>query len=301
MRDLTDLIPSDAPPLMNAAGTVKSVEQLRRLLTTALGVIVAGSYTVQERPGNPGEVYFSTPLATLNSLGLPGPALVDWARAVTQMKLLTEDAGKRLWVSVAGFNPQEYAQLTQTALESGADAVELNLACPNIWDEGEQKPIVSFSASETERVLDAIASVVSIDSGTLGVKLSPLLDTVVLREIDRVIAESGLISFVTAINTVPNCFAMNRSGPAITFGKHLAGMSGPAVKWLGQGQIILHREHLAETVLIGVGGIDVGLDLGEYLSSDVGADACQIGTALWERGPRAVEEILAGFVNYSEV
>lgn len=298
-ESVTLLFPSyDAPPIMNAAGTVKTVSDVELLCRTPVPAVVVGSYTMHDRAGNEGRTYFGGPSATLNSMGLPGPSLAVWTSWVREMVPILHRNQKELWVSVAGFSPMEYRVLTEAAFEAGADAVEANLGCPNIWAGGEQKPIPSYSAELCAEVVAELTPIIA--EQRVGVKLSPILDSVLLEAIDGILRRSR-VAFVTAINTVPNCFAFDSDGrQAVTFGKGLAGMSGPAVKWLGLGQVMAHREQLPETPIIGVGGISSGRDLAEYLSQPIGAQACQVGTAFWERGPRCIVEILQEYALLSD-
>lgn len=283
----------EAAPLINAAGTVKSIDHVRSLLRGPLPAIMMGSFTREERLGNDGRTYFDADIATLNSMGLPGPSCDIWAEWVCEAVAEAHECGKELWVSVAGFGPPEYRELTELALTCGADAVELNLGCPNVWHNGAQKPIVSLSPVQTALVLDEMAGLFA--THRIGAKLSPILDGVVMSEVDGLLVEAG-VSFISVTNTVPNCFAFGEGGrPAITFGSGLAGMSGPAIKYLAMGQVIAHRNFVGDLPIFGVGGVTRGLDLYEFTSELVGASACQVATAFWQRGPKVFVSILEEF------
>lgn len=275
-RSLVEL----TPPVMNAAGTCKTLEQFRALLATPAQVVVAGSYTLQDRSGNPGGGPHLTELASLNSMGLPSPALPEWRRLVHEMATLAYDAGKKVWVSVAGFRPDEYLDLAEAALEAGADAVEVNLGCPNVHDGGHQKPIISYDPDAVDEIRFGLDRRVGLKR--VGAKLSPIFDLALMERVDSAL---GGFSWVTTMNTVPNCFAFLPTVPrtqAIGFSKGLAGMSGQAVKWIGLGQVVCHSQFLS-TPIIGVGGIESAGDVADYLA--VGASACQVGTAIWRHGP----------------
>ncbi len=78
-------------------------------------------------------------------------------------------------MSVAGFKSKEFGQLAAVVAEGGADGVELNFGCPNIWDTGEQKGIFSFYP---EMITEALYSVWRRIGYTLTwmVKVSPFSD-----------------------------------------------------------------------------------------------------------------------------
>src|SRR4051812_34312319 len=72
------LIAEDAPPLMNAGGMVKTLEDFIQAHAAPTGAVLAGSYTIEERAGNPGGTYLGTDHYSINAMGLPGPALDTW-------------------------------------------------------------------------------------------------------------------------------------------------------------------------------------------------------------------------------
>lgn len=189
---------------MNAAGTAKTVDQAAELLRLPVPAVMLGSYTFEERSGNEGSTYFETRAASLNSLGLPSPSMKAWSSWIEALAGPAHDSGKQLFVSVAGFNSQEFRDMTDAAFTAGADAVELNLGCPNVWDKGEQKRIFSFAQDQVAEALGAVSDLGGLP-GSLGVKLSPIFDTVLLNAIDQTLEAAGL-DFLTTTNTVPNCF-----------------------------------------------------------------------------------------------
>jgi dihydroorotate dehydrogenase len=209
-------------------------------------------------------------------------------------------ARKPLFVSVAGFTPAEYAELTVLALDGGADFVELNLGCPNVWDGGTQKRIVSFDPAMVDSVLKAVYSAVAGRDGVVAVKLSPFSDPVALAEVAAVLNRHN-VAVVTTTNTFPNAVALDPSScrPVIDPGGGLAGMAGPALKPIGLGQVSQLRPMLRpETQLIGVGGINGGQDILDYLTV---ASAVQVGTAYYAtEDPAVFSNILSDLVNLKQ-
>ncbi|HEY8548048.1 MAG TPA: hypothetical protein VIL36_23480 [Acidimicrobiales bacterium] len=286
-------------PLMNAAGTCKTADDVARLARSAVAAVVVGSITVEPRTGNAGDVYWSGPGWSLNSLGLPNRGADDLRRHLPGMVEATRAAGKPLIVSVAGFSVDEYARLADAA--AGADLVELNLGCPNVWDGGEQKRIACFDPDQTERVCRAAHEALAPTGTRFGVKVSPFSDPAALAALGERLAKLAgdldTFRFVTAVNTFPNGFQLDAAGrPVIDVG--YAGVSGAALKPVGLGQVRQLRALLPPTVdLVGVGGVVEGRDVHDYLA--VGASAVQASTAFWNAGedPRVYGEILAGYVD----
>ena len=254
-----------------------------------------GSITVAAREGNAGEVYHSASgRYALNALGMPNRGQAFYAEHLPAMATMTFRERKPLGVSVAGFSPAEYAQLTATAANGGADLIELNLGCPNIWQGSAQKRIASFDLplcaqiiAEARLALDGTGRTVA-----LGVKLSPFSDPTALAEIAGMLARAP-IEFVCTCNTFPNAVALDaQARPQISVG--LAGMSGPALLPVALGQLTQLRAALPEDLaLIGAGGVSRGQDI--LAHRQAGARAVQVATAFWDRGedPGVFSDLLA--------
>jgi len=287
-------------PLMNAAGTCKLVEEVNQLSRSATSAVLVGSITVDERPGNSGNVYWAGTMFSLNSLGLPNPGARYYHQHLPAMVARAREAGKPLLVSVAGFSPEEYAELAGLALDRGADGVELNLGCPNVWHGDRQERIACFDPSLVAAILQGVEERVGAEA-RVSVKISPFSDPCALVEVARVIEEHRVAKAVTTTNTFPNAFTYDDSGqPTISPGGGLAGLAGPALKPIGLGQVRQLREVLPERIqVIGVGGIGSGRDVLEYLRA--GATATQIATAYLARYERVFSTFLAEMVDLAQL
>jgi dihydroorotate dehydrogenase (fumarate) len=251
-------------PLFNAAGTCKTVEDVKRLATSATAAIMVGSITKEERTGNSGEVYWAGPMFSLNSLGLPNRGAGYYMATLPEMVKVAHGAGKLLFVNVAGFSPNEYADLASVAVWGGADLVELNLGCPNVWNDGAQKRIACFDPELVDQTLERVQERIGVGE-RLAVKISPFSDPFALAEVARVIGGSKMVKIVTTVNTFPNAFSYNKGKPRITPGGGLAGFAGPAMKPIGLGQVLQLRGLLPMRIqLVGVGGVTHGEDIREY-------------------------------------
>jgi dihydroorotate dehydrogenase (fumarate) len=267
---------------MNAAGTCKSIEDVRRLAPAAVSAIVVGSGTILERTGNSGQVYQKDPANrfSLNSLGLPNPGQGYYKENLPQMVEIAHYRGRVLIFSVAGFSELDYVHLACAGYKAGVDLVELNLGCPNVWGKEGQKPIASFNSELTAEI---IARCSDTTGKKFAVKLSPYSDPTMLERVAEIIARSRAVAVVTTTNTFPNAFGFDGKGkPLIQFTGQsegsLAGLGGPAMKPIGLGQVKQFRKLLPDSIqIIGVGGINCGRDIWEY--GQAGADAVQVATA----------------------
>lgn len=282
-------------PLMNAAGTCKTLEDVTKFARSAVSAIVVGSITLEDRMGNQGNVYWPGQSYSLNSLGMPNRGQVYYRENLPQMVEIAHKAGKPLILSVAGFSPAEYGELAQLAHDAGVDFIELNLGCPNVWDGGLQKRIASFDPSGIVTIMAEVERLIA-DGSLVGVKLSPYSDPGMLAEVAEAI--SGLpICYVAASNTFPNSLTVDGAGKSV-IDVGLAGLSGIAMKPVGLGQVKQLHQLLPSTIqLIGVGGISNGQDVQDYLH--VGASATQAATVYWNsnENPGVFGDILSDLID----
>lgn len=276
---------------MNAAGTCKILEDVEKLSRSASAAIMVGSITVKPRTGNSGDVYWAGSMFSLNSLGLPNRGALYYREVLPEMVAVAHSEGKPLFVSVAGFSPEEYADLAELAFRGEVDIVELNLGCPNVWQGSTQKRIACFDPAIVAEVLRCVEEKVGADA-KVSIKISPFSDPFALAEVAQVIGASKLAKAVTTVNTFPNAFSYNGAKPRITPG---GGLAGFAMKPICLGQIRQLRGLLPEHIqIIGVGGITHGEDIREYRES--GAVATQVATAYLERHEQVFSSLLDEFL-----
>ena len=278
-------------PLMNAAGTCKTLEEVRDLSRVEdIGAIMLGSITMEMRHGNSGEVFRTTSLGALNSLGMPNAGSISYREMMPEMVSIAHERNKAFGVSVAAIgNMKEYVLLAHDCVEAGADFIELNLGCPNVWDAGVQHRILTFDPGAVDDILFMVAPI--LNGRPLCIKVSPISDPVYLNELAAVIGSR--VTAVTAVNTFPNGHGRFISGrQLIDVGKGLAGVSGAALKLIGRGQVLQWRDALPDDVqVIAAGGIDCGQDIMDYGKN--GAELFQIATAYFQKGPGIFGEVLA--------
>lgn len=285
-------------PLMNAAGTCKTLEDVEKFARSAVSAIVVGSVTLEGRMGNEGNVFWPGPMYSQNALGMPNRGRDYYREVLPRMVDAAHAAGKALILSVAGFSHIEYGELALLAHEGGVDCIELNLGCPNVWNDGEQKKIASFDPFGIAAIMAEVERKVP-DSRPVGVKLSPYSDPGMLGEVAETLKDLP-IRYVATCNTFPNSLVLGENGkPVIDIG--FAGLSGPVMKPVGLGQVRQLRELLPDTIqLVGVGGITKGRDIWEY--QQVGASSVQAATAYWNsnENPGVFGDILSDYVDQPE-
>ncbi len=275
-------------PVMNAACSVaKSVEDIKALLATNIGVVTVGTITVEPRDGNPEPRWFAGNGFALNSFGMPGGG-VEYYR--THLPALVEEAhsrGKHLSLSIGGFSVEEYVTLATAAEAIGVDFIELNLSCPNVQIDGKQKPIASF---DPEYMTAVIAAVEAISTKPLLLKLSPYSNPADLARAAEVAAAGKHVAAVVTSNTFANGYYSQDDEPVVAV--ELAGVSGHSLLPIALGQVRQFRKLLPESIaIIGVGGIESASDAEQYFAA--GATAVQAATLIVRDGHDAINRIVA--------
>lgn len=268
-------------PLMNAAGTCKTLEDVRQFAASSLAAIMLGSISVKPRVPNPMGGYWKHPdgWSSHNVFGLPNPGLERYAKLLPDMKRICEAADKPFVVSVVGFSPEEYGELVHV-VSKHADLVEVNLSCPNVWQGGRQEEIACFNTEAIESIWRQVRKHTS-DTAAVGVKLSPFSNPAQLAETAALLGKLD-VRFVTTSNTFPNGVALDDSGSPV-IGTEYAGLGGPALKPIALGQVKQLRKALPKKVdVVGVGGILSAADMRDYLA--VGASAVQAASAFYNGG-----------------
>lgn len=275
-------------PVMNAACSVaKSVDDVKALASTGVGMVLVGSITVAPRSGNPEPRWYAGDGFALNSFGMPNEGLEFYKATLPEMINIVHEAGKKFALSVAGFNTAEYVALAQMADTAGVDLLELNFGCPNVSIEGKQKPIVSF---DTESLSEIIAAVNEVTNVPLMVKVSPYSNPAELIRVAEVINQSKNVAAVVTTNTFPNGYLSEDGNPVLanTFG----GVSGAAMKVISLGQVRQFRAALDDAIaVVGVGGIETAEDAQQYF--DAGAEVVQCATLIVRDGHQAIDQVIA--------
>jgi dihydroorotate dehydrogenase (fumarate) len=289
-------------PIIPAAGWCKDQKHVEELARSTAAAVMLGSFTVLDRMGNSGDVYHSVPnLCSINSLGIPNRGKEFMQVNLALFAEIARLCDKPLFASVAGFSPEDYAELTVVVDDSGVALEEINLSCPNIWNGAIQKPVICYDPQATANVLDALDSVAKYSKLVFSAKLSPIPDRVLLSEIAAILASYAWIKVVTAINTYPNAFLFNGKGKAaITPAGGLAGLSGPALKPIALGMVMQLVDFLPKRIAVmAAGGVQSGQDVVDY--QNAGAVVIQVGTALFNEQPKVFDRILTEYIDLKQV
>jgi dihydroorotate dehydrogenase (NAD+) catalytic subunit len=265
-----------ANPVMPASGTF--AEGLDKVMDfNRLGAFVTKTITRELRAGNPLPRVVERPGGLINSIGIPSrgvPYFLDHTLPYYQKYQ------PPLVVSISAPTAEDFAGLAAELTRAGVAAIEANISCPNIEEDGKA---FAMSAASTETVVRQLRAATSLP---LWVKLTP--NTGDLPEVARAAERAGADALVVANTILAMAIDLQTFKPCL--GNIMGGLSGPAIK-----PIVLRQVYqCARTVkipVIGCGGISTTEDAIEYMLA--GAAAVQVGTATFIQ-PAAMIHIIDG-------
>jgi dihydroorotate dehydrogenase (NAD+) catalytic subunit len=271
-----------ANPVMPASGTF--AEGLDKVMDfNRLGAFVTKTITRELRAGNPLPRVVERPGGLINSIGIPSkgvPYFLDHTLPYYQKYK------PPLVVSISAPTAEDFAGLAAELTRPGVAAIEANISCPNIEEDGKA---FAMSAASTEVVVRQLRAATSLP---LWVKLTP--NTGDLPEVARAAERAGADALVVANTILAMAIDLQTFKPCL--GNIMGGLSGPAIK-----PIVLRQVYqCARTVkipVIGCGGISTTEDAIEYMLA--GAAAVQVGTATFIQ-PAAMINIIDGITKFCE-
>jgi dihydroorotate dehydrogenase (NAD+) catalytic subunit len=263
-------------PLMTASGCAANGRELHRFFDIGeLGAFVTKTVLADPRSGRGTPRMAETPSGMLNSIGLQGPGITEFAR--TDLVWLTS-VGARVLVSIAGNTAGEFAEVAAALAQSPAfDAVvgvEVNISCPNVANRG----LVFACDPRSAATVVALVRETVPRTTPIFAKLSP--DVTDIVEIACACVEAGADG-LTMINTllamVIDTDLLRPRVAGVT-----GGLSGPAirpvaVRAIWQVRAAMNDGRMRTVPIIGVGGVRTGDDALQLVAA--GASAIQVGTA----------------------
>lgn len=273
-------------PLMNASGVYcMSVEELEELdHKSDAGAFITKSSTPQFREGNPEPRYYSVPLGSINSMGLPNKGF-DYYLDYVLRRQATSNDNKPVFFSVAGMSIADNLEMLHKLQDSEFNGfTELNLSCPNVPG----KPQVAYDFDLT---LEILTQVFAFFKKPLGVKLPPYFDFAHFDTMASILNQFPL-AYINCINSVGNGLYIDVESESVVVKPKngFGGIGGDYVKPTALANVRAFQQRLKpEIKIIGTGGIKSGQDAFEHLLC--GATMLQVGTQLMKEGPACFTRI----------
>ena len=188
---------------------------------------------------------------SLNSEGLPNYGIEYY----TSDDAVAASADKPYFVSLSGKTLEDnLAMLEIVSKIKGVDAIELNVACPNVIGH----PIIGYDFDQFQDVLESLARHPDVRKKPLGLKLPPYLDFQHFKKVAEMINKCNFVRYVACINTMGNALVVDAESeqPLIRPKGGFGGLSGPSVKYTALANVKKLRELLRSDIdVVGVGGI----------------------------------------------
>jgi dihydroorotate dehydrogenase (NAD+) catalytic subunit len=243
--------------LLNASGCLDALTAPD--VARSMDAFVTKTVTPLPRDGNTPVRITETDVGMLNSIGLANPGIDRFlTRNLPQLGKL----GIPIWVSVGGFETNDYAELCSRLDDhEEVSAIELNVSCPNVETPAESATqIVAAARLATRKPLWA--------------KLSPAVPDI--AEVARAAQAAGADG-LSLVNTIRGLKLDSRTLRPV-LGPGLGGLSGPALKPIALAAVATCYR-ATEMPIVGMGGVQTGSDALELIAT--GARHVALGTVLF--------------------
>ncbi len=270
-----------ANPVMSASGTF-GPELAQVFDLDALGAMVTKSVTPEPRAGNALPRLCETEAGILNSIGIPGKGLDHFiAKAIPEWRRFRPP----LVVSLSAGTNAAFAEAAARLAETpGIAAIEANISCPNLEEDGRAFAMFPDSAAA------AIAAMRARCALPIWAKLSP--NTGDIAAVARAVEEAGADAIVVANTILGLAIDIETAQPKL--GAGMGGFSGPAFKPIAL-RLVWQCAQAVRIPVIGVGGIASAEDAVEFMMA--GATAVQVGTASFI-SPTAMVQVIEGLRDF---
>ena len=272
-----------ANPIGLAAGFDKSAEVYNSLYKFGFGFIEVGTITPRKQLGNPKPRIFrlEADRAMINRLGFNNDGMTVVSKRISS-NLPNGILGINIGPNRDTVNKVEDFSICLTELHSKAHYITINISSPNtegLRDFHEKKFL--------ELLLKQLVKLKKEKKikKPLFLKISPDINEYDISQIVELIFKYGINGLI-----VSNTSDSNRENLKDLKKIEKGGLSGPPIKDISTSVIKkFYKATKGKLPIIGVGGIDSGLDVFEKIIS--GASAIQLYTGMVYKGPGIVKEI----------
>lgn len=272
-------------PVTTASGTFASGREYSDFVDLSLlGAVTTKGVSLNEWRGNAAPRIAETSSGMLNSIGLQNPGVDAFIKK--DLSWLA-DQNTSVIVNVSGHSFGEYIEVIERLeQQSGVDAYEVNISCPNVDAGG-----MTFGC-QPDSVTSIVSACRNVTKRPLIVKLTPNVTDI--TEIARAAQAAGADA-LSLINTVLG-MAIDARTRKPKLARVVGGLSGPAIKPIAL-RMVYEVYRAVDIPLLGMGGIATAEDAVEFVLA--GATAVAVGTANFVN-PHATVDVIAGIVEYCE-
>lgn len=249
-------------PIMPASGTFS--EELADIIDLSLlGAHVTKTITAEKRGGNPTPRVCEVQGSMLNSIGIPSKGIDYFIKEVIPFY---DAFNVPLVVSISAHDADQFARTCEAISVPGVDAIEVNISCPNIEEDGKA---FAMRPASTHAVMTKLRAATDLP---LWAKLTP--NTGETTEVAIAAEAAGADALVVSNTLLSMAIDIHSRKPKL--GNLMGGLSGPSLKPIAL-RMAYQCAKAVDIPIIGCGGIANAKDVIEYLIA--GASAVQVGTA----------------------
>ena len=267
-------------PIMPASGTFS--EDLHKVFDlNKLGAHVAKTITPEIRTGNPTPRISEVENGILNSIGIPSNGVNYFLDNILP---IYKNYDCPFIASVSAQTIDQFCKVCEKLSVDGIDAIEINISCPNLEDNGK-----AFAMSP-ENTFQVINKLRNFTSHPIWAKLTP--NTGEIIEVAQSAEDAGSDAIVVANTLLAMKIDITTKKP--TLGNVMGGLSGPVIKPVAL-RMVYQCSKIVKIPIIGCGGISNADDVVEFFLA--GASATQVGTATF-RNPSIMLSIIDNLKKY---
>jgi len=270
-------------PTVLASGILgSSYSLLKRVADAGAGALTTKTITKNPREGYVNPVFVDLGYGYLNAIGLRNLGVDDFSRELSKAKKYIQIP---IITSIGGSSLEEFIYVAEKMIESGSDALEINLSCAHV--EGYGLDV----GSDVKLTQEIIKHLKSISSKPVFAKIS--LHQSKLEVLEKYV-DAGLDG-ISAINTVKG-LVVNIDTLSPILSNILGGLSGPCIKPIALAVVYEIYREFPDIPIIGVGGIQSSEDAVEMILA--GASAVGIGSAIVRKDLKIFMEITRGLKRF---
>ena len=272
-------------PVLTASGTFGFGDVFEQFYDVKrLGGIIGKGLTLNPKRGNEGQRVWETASGMMNSIGLENPGVKHYIEVeLPKMKTVND----YVIANMGGNSIEDYVEGAKLLDESIADAIELNISCPNVKTGG---MAFGIKCEDARTVVSEVRK--AVKNKPLIIKLSPNAENIV--QLAKTMEEIGADG-VSLVNTF-NALAIDVRTRKPRFNNVTAGLSGPAIKPIAL-RMVYEVSKNVNIPVIGIGGIENYKDALEFIMA--GATLVEIGSANLYNPTTAIN-VVEGLEKYAE-
>jgi dihydroorotate dehydrogenase (NAD+) catalytic subunit len=244
---------------------------LKKVAESGAGAITTKSIGKEPRSGHANPTVLEFGHGMINAVGLSNPGYEKFKEEIK----IAKEGKVPVIASIFAGNPEEFAFLAKEMEDAKADAIELNISCPNIMRGEVFGEAIGKDPDLSYDVVKAVKKAVRIPVIT---KLTPNVNDI--KIIAKSVEEAGSDA-ISAINTLGPGMLIDVETAKPILANKFGGLSGPAIRPIAV-RCVYEIYETVKIPIIGIGGIITGKDAIEMMMA--GASAIGIGSGIYYRG-----------------